>query len=160
MADRLTFPMAELLSFKRTPDGGTAQFSSSITKAVASAMEWADIPECFTGGDLEGELAASTVELTPKDESLKRFAISLDTKLVYKFETVRRELEGKQGKGHRTELRFKVDFTDIKGARKLEEFMLTAGKCSVTVSYQKQARQGDLPGTEPRGDDNEALPLQ
>lgn len=158
MADRLQFPTAELLKFSRKKEGGTAQFSSTITKAVMATMEWTEIPECATGATLDGELAASTLELIPKDEALNRHAISIDINLVDTFVTVRRELEGKQGKGHRTELRFTAHFQDIKGARKLEEFMMTAGKCSVTISYQKQAKQAGLPGVEASA--QEELPVQ
>ena len=158
MADRLQFPTAELLKFSKKKEGGTAQFSSSITKAVMQTMEWTEIPECATGCTLDGELAASVLQLVPKDEALRRNACDLDINKVDSFATVRRELEGKQGKGHRTELRFTVHFQDIKGARKLEEFLMTAGKCSVTISYQKQAKQADLPGTETSA--QEELPVQ
>ena len=155
MADRLQFPTAELLKFSRKKEGGTAQFSSSITKAVMQTMEWTEIPDCATGCTLDGELAASVLQLVPKDEALRRNACDLDINKVDSFVTVRRELEGK---GHRTELRFTVHFQDIKGARKLEEFLMTAGKCSVTISYQKQAKQADLPGTETSA--QEELPVQ
>jgi hypothetical protein len=158
MADRLQFPTAELLKFSRKKEGGTAQFSSSITKAVMQTMEWTEIPDCATGCTLDGELAASNLTLTPKDEALKRFACDLDVNLVNSFVTVRRELEGKQGKGHRTELRFIAHFQDIEGARKLEEFLMTANKCSVTISYQKQAKQVYLPGVEASA--QEELPVQ
>src|ERR1017187_6896417 len=77
MADRLQFPTAELLKFSRKKEGGTAQFSSSITKAVMQTMEWTEIPDCATGCTLDGELAASVLQLVPKDEALRRNACDL-----------------------------------------------------------------------------------
>jgi hypothetical protein len=148
MPERLKFPTAQLLSFTRKPESGVAKFSSTLPSDVMAQMEWTDIPECLTGANLEGELAASVVELIPKDAQLKRHAVELQTTKVNKFETVRLELEGKKGKGHRTELRFEVVFNDPKGARMLEEYMQTAGKCEVRISYERAAKQETLPGTE------------
>ena len=59
---------------------------------------------------------------------------------------MRLELNGKQGKGHRTELRFKVRSQDPQAARKLELYMLVAGKSKLVVSYEKQPKQEPLPG--------------
>ena len=75
--------------------------------------------------------------------------MQIKTQKIGKFETVRLEIEGtKSGKGHRTELRLTVWYTDAKGARLLEEYIQTAGKSSLSVSYEKQAQQADLPGVE------------
>lgn len=158
--EKLTFPTVTLLSFSRKPTGGKAVFSGSVTTAVARAMEWTDIPECATSAALDGELSATQVELVPKDEALRRHAIILDTSKVAKFELVRREIEGKKGKGHRQELQFSVWFPDVKGARKLEEYMLTCGKSTLSVSYQKQAQQADLPGAAVKEDLQESLGVQ
>ena len=152
MSEKLTITSVTLLTFKRDLKGGGADFSSSITQAVRKIMGWTEIPECYSGGSLDGDLAATVITLTPNDEALKRHAIDLDTTKVHKFEVVRLELEGKKGKGFRFELRFHVKFSDVKGCRKLEEYMLTAGKSTMVVSYEKQAVQADLPGTEVAAD--------
>ncbi len=139
MSEKLTFTGVELLGFSRDSEGGKAKFSSSLTSAIIKKMGWGEIPEFLTGGSLEGELAALSVELIPKEQELQRHHIQLETRQVSKFLTVRLELEGKSGKGHRTELRFTVLFQDTKGARKLEEYMLTCKKSTMVVNYEKCA---------------------
>ncbi len=157
MSEKLTFTGVELLGFSRDSEGGKAKFSSSLTSAVIKKMGWGEIPEFVTGTSLEGELAAISVELVPKEQELQRHQIQLDTRQVSKFLTVRLELEEKKGKGHRTELRFTVTFQDPKGARKLEEYMLTCRKSTLIVSYEKQAQQADLPGVELKDDGQQEI---
>lgn len=142
---RLTFSGVTLLGFCRTQSKSKADFSSSLTQAVMKAMGWSDIPEWLTGAQPEGDMNATLLELVPKEPELKKHAMDLDISRIHKFEIVRLELEGKQGKGHRVELRFQAAFNDPAGASKLERFMATIGegKCSVTVSYTKQE---ELPG--------------
>lgn len=104
-------------------------------------MDWPEeVPAMLTGANLEGDLHATSCDLIPSEGALKKHAVDLEINRVTKFEAVRLELEGKKGKGYRTELRFKVHFTDKAGARKLEQYMLTIGegKGSLTVSYTKQ----------------------
>ena len=155
MSEKLTFTGVELLGLSRDSEGGKAKFSSSLTSAVIKKMGWGEIPEFVTGTSLEGELAATSVELVPKEQELQRHQIQLETRQVSKFLTVRLELDGKSGKGHRTQLRFTVSFADPKGARKLEEYMLTCAKSTLVVSYEKQAQQADLPGVEVKPPDNQ-----
>lgn len=141
MSDRISFTSARLESFKRSTDGGVAQFCGSWNQKVADALDWPDdIPQALTGANLEGDLHATSCELIPSEGALKKHGIDLEINRVTKFEAVRLELEGKKGKGYRTELRFKVHFTDKAGARKLEQYMLTIGqgKGALTVSYTKQ----------------------
>ena len=147
MAEQLTFTSVELDKLGRNNKGAWGTFSASLNQSVIKKMGWADIPECFTGSDLEGEIAAISLELTPDDSGRK--SIELEQALIVEFKTVRRELEGKQGKGHRTELRFRVVCQDMKGAGKLEAYkMSNLGKSKLRVSYEKAAVQADLPGTE------------
>jgi hypothetical protein len=141
MPDKITMTSARLESFKRGHDGGVAQFASSWNQKVADALDWPDdIPQALTGANLEGDLHATSCELIPSEGALKKHGIDLEINRVTKFEAVRLELEGKKGKGYRTELRFKVHFTDKAGARKLEQYLLTIGegKGSLTVSYTRQ----------------------
>jgi hypothetical protein len=165
MPDKVTFLSAQLLSFKRKPNGGSAQFSCSLSQPMCRAMGWiADIPAFVAKVErLDGDLAAHALYLVPKDRALERHAIELEITKVHKFKSVRLELEGSRGKGHRTEIRFQVDFADVKGARKLEEYILTCGKSTATVTYTRQAVQETLEspaGDEPLlgdEDDDEAL---
>ena len=148
MAEKLTFTSVELDKLGRDKKGVWATFSASFTSEVIQALGWAEIPECYTGGALEGEITAISLELIPNDKPLARHRTQLDLAQVKGFETVRRELEGKQGKGHRTELRFDVYCQDQEGAAKLERYKLTCGKSKMLVSYEKPATQTDLPGVE------------
>lgn len=155
----LTFTSAQLLSFSRTAKGGKAVFSSLITQAVIKGMGWAEMPECFTGGTLDGELDATQIDITPADKALAKHAMTLEISRVKKFEVVRMELEEKRGKGHRNELRFVVEFPDLQGCKKLEAYILTAGKSTVKVAYTPQAVQEELPGAKQvTEDDNPDLP--
>lgn len=135
-------------------------FSSSLTKSVASSMGWTDLPECLTGGSLEGELGATIIELAPKDKELEKHALNVAVSKAFKFELVRLEIEGtKNGKGHRQELRFSVSLNDAKACRVLEQYMLTIGdgKGSLTVHYEPQPVQAPLPGAG-KDDGQEDLP--
>jgi hypothetical protein len=148
MAEKVTFTSVQLLGFQRNADGGTANFSSSLTENVMRTLGWSAVPECMVKASPEGELDATVIDLKPNDKALSRHAITLDVKSINRFNVVRLELEQSRGKGHRMELRFTVHFTDVAGARKLEEYIQTCGKSSLAVSYTKRAVQEDLPGVE------------
>lgn len=147
MSEKLTFTSVELDKLGRNNKGAWGTFSASLNSAVMKKMNWIEIPECLTGGDLEGEIACISLHLAPNDGP--RGGIDLELARVTDFKTVRRELEGKNGKGHRTELRFRVICQDMQGAAKLEQYkMSNLGKSKLEVSFEKQAKQEDLPGTE------------
>lgn len=148
MAESLTFTNCELVSFSRSPEKGVASFSASFTDKVKQAMGWQDIPECMTGGKLEGDLHATEAVLSPNEKELRKHQVSLDVARVLNFETVRLELERSKGKGHRTELRFKVQFTDPNGARKLEQYLISCGKSRLTIAYTKAPVQEELDGVQ------------
>ena len=140
MADKITFSSATLLGFSRNGKGGKAHFSSSLTQEIQRALAWSEIPDCATGATLEGDLHATTAELVPNEAALKKHSLELDVARCHKFEVIRLELGWKKGKGYRNELRFDFVFHDVRGARKLEEYILTVGegKSKLTVSYVKQ----------------------
>ena len=148
MPEKLTFSSVELDKLGRNNKGAWGTFSANMNARVIQKMNWSEVPECFTGGDLEGEIACISLTLTPTDGNA-RAAIDLELARIVEFKTVRRELEGKQGKGHRTELRFRVVCQDMKGAMKLEAYkMSNLGKSKLEVSFENQPKQEDLPGTE------------
>lgn len=148
MPDKITFTSAVLESFSRSSKGGHAQFTASWNQNVAKALGWTELPDCLSGANLDGDLAASSMELRPSDKQLSKHGIELDITRVHKFEAVRLELEGKRGKGHRIEIRFKVAFAAPGTCEQLETYLLTIGegKGSLTVSY---VRQEALPGMNP-----------
>lgn len=156
MAQKITFTSVVLDSFSRKRDTGVAQFSASWNTEVAKALGWEEIPEFLSGASLDGDLAANALELVPKDKELKKHAVTLDVTRVTKFEAVRREIEGKRDKGHRTEIHFKVYFVAAGACQELERYMLTIGegKGSLTVSYAKQEM---LDGMAPTREQSEAV---
>jgi hypothetical protein len=137
MAEKLTFVGLEVLSFTRTKSATKASVSCELSAPVLEKMEWEEAPECYTGGGLEGDVAAISAELLPSDRSLSRHAFELDAVRLNAFKTVRLEIKGKKGVGHRTELRFTITSGDLKAARKLEEYFLIPGKSQLRVSYEK-----------------------
>ena len=157
MAEKLQFSSVELDKFSRSKDGTAAKFRASLNAAVIGKMGWTEIPECLTGADLEGDIVAISLELIPDEKLLTKHACQLDLAQINAFKTVRLELEGKKGKGHRTELRFTVTSQDPQAARKLELYMLTCGKSKLLVSYEKQAQQEPLPGAAVDHDSQEPL---
>lgn len=156
MSSKVTFTNAELDSFQRTRQGGTATFRAPLTSAVIKSMGWGDMPDSWKGATPEGDLAASTVELSPNDKELRKAGIQLDTTRVNGFKLIRLEAEGTRGSGFRREIRFVVYFADPNGAQKLEGYMLGAGKSRLVVSYEKQPVQGEL-GTEATEDQRQAV---
>jgi len=158
MPQKLTFTSVQLDKFSRNREGCTAKFSASLNSDVIGKMGWTEIPECLTSSDLEGEIACTSLELVPSDKEMTKHAMSLDLAKVKKFQTQRLELEGKRGKGHRTELWFSVESADPQAARKLELYLLVAGKSKMVVSYEPVAKQDVLPGA--TAEQGEELPLQ
>lgn len=148
-SEKLTFTSVKLISMKRDNKGAVAKFSSTLNERILTKMGWTEAPECYTGGDLEGEIQATVLELEPSEANLARHAFTLDGIRIHSFNTVRRELEKTRGKGHRTELHFKVTAGDMKALEKLERYWNSGTeKGKIIVSYEKPAEQADLPGAE------------
>ena len=150
---RSTFTNVTLKAFGRNEKGGHADWIAPLTKAVMNLMGWQQIPECYKGGKLDCDLAARQIELTPNEEALVRHALTLDTQRMHSFVVVRREIEGTRGKGHQLDLCFKIDFADPVGARKLEEYMLVAGKSKLRVDYEPAAVQDKFAGMDDSTDE-------
>lgn len=142
---KVNFTSAVLVDFGRNDKGGHANFVCPLTKTVIRAMCWEEMPECVSGGNLTGDLAARNVSITPVEQANARHAIDLETQRVHKFKVVRLELEGQKGKGSRLEVRFRVDFSDIEGCRKLEEYKMVANKSSLRIEYTPAAVQEEMP---------------
>lgn len=145
MPSKIRFTSVVLESFKRNSKGGSAVLSSSWNQTVAQSMGWSVLPDSVSGASLDGDLAASSMLLTPSDKELKSHALELDITRVHKFEAVRLENEGTKGKGRRIEVRFAVEFAVTNGAKKLEQYMCTVGqgKGSLDVMYTKQLALGE-----------------
>lgn len=160
MPQKLTFTSVDLDKFSRNKEGCTANFRATLNSDVMAAMGWVDIPECLTGADLEGEIPAISLELIPEAKAMRKHATQLDLARMKSFQTVRLELPESRGKGHRTELRFKVESADPQAARKLELYLLVPNKSQIVVSYEPPAKQEELPGTRATDDNQTEMPLQ
>ena len=145
MADKIVFTSAVLRSFGRDGKAGTAKFSASLTDQVMKALQVTEVPECLTGATIDADLHATAFELVPSEKELAKHGFDLDISRAHGFNVVRREIEGKRGKGHRQELHFVVTFADKNGCRKLEQYMTTIGEAKgrLSISYTKQEVLGD-----------------
>jgi len=150
---KLVFTNALLEGFGRTrKNGAYAKFSAPLTQDVIEAMGWDEIADWTkaTEPDIQhGELASTIIEMSPNEKDLRKMQTEVQTAKVYKFKIVSLEIEGKRGQGHRLEVRFKAEIADEIGCRKLEEFMMGAQKCRLTIGYVPAAKQDTLfPGGE------------
>jgi hypothetical protein len=149
MSLKLTFSKVSILSVSRKPESGTVKLSCAPSKQVLKRMGWADFPEAYKTGQPEGKLAATICEFTPSDSTQSKFAFELITLAVRDFEFVRTQI--KKGKSankapsYRLELHCAVDFNDQAGAGKVEKYMSTVMESSMTVTYDPEAVQEDLP---------------
>lgn len=118
-------------------------FTADYTKPIADAMGWGAPQTGATDTDLEGELVAQHLIITPNDPALRNQEVQLDCDTVDDFEYAR----VKDGEGFNEELRFKVH-TVMDGAEAIVgAFARRIGQSAsqLRVSY---AKQEDLPLTE------------
>lgn len=146
MAETTSFSGLTLKKVTRNPKSGSANFTASLSAAIIKKMEWDDIRDYEKGVQLEGELAAQTVSLGAAG-TLLTWTVDIEASKVANFQSVRREIENKRGKGYRHELHFVMTFSDPNGARYLEEYMqsVPAGKGTMTVFHSApKPKQGKL----------------
>lgn len=147
MSEQVTFTGVTLKSFSRNKNGGKASFRANFTEIVARVMGWGGITEGQTSVEYTGSaLASSNVVLQPKDGEFAKWTIEFAATSIKGFEAIRREMEGKRGKGHTYELHFTAEFVDVTACQMLEEFMTHIGdaKSTLKVSYTKQAEQTSM----------------
>lgn len=138
---------AELNSFSRSrKSGGTSNFTAPLTAPVMKALGLSgDIPDWGTSMDAgDIDLHATKMLMQSSEGSLANYQVEVSVSRVNGFEIVRLETKGKRGKGYRLELNFKVTFADPQGCKFLEEYMLHAGSCTLTVEYNRAAVQAAL----------------
>lgn len=149
---QLEFKKVVLIDFGRKTAGGTAKFTAALTAPIKNALEWEDMPDWQKSAQPTGRLLATQIDLEPKSGIAIGKSVSLETTLIDNFEIVRTEVKGKSAKktkATKTELTFKVHFSDNNGCRKLEQYMLTANvDSSMVVVYEKEPEQATLEGTE------------
>lgn len=147
MAEKLTFVGLEFDGYHKKRKGlvTVADVRCDLSGPILEKMEWKEAPECYTGGGLEGDVAAAELDVIPSDRTLVGHAINLKGIRLHHFRTVRLEAKESRGKGHRTELRFKVTTGDPEAGTKLEQFFSTAvAKSQLKVTWEKQPKQEGL----------------
>ncbi len=153
---QLNFTKVVLLSFGRKGTEGSAKFSASLTKHVIERMGWGEAPDWQKESTPAGRLAATQVDLEPKQSELAKFATSIESNGVDGFQIIRKEATGKSAKktkSVKTELHFTVHFKDPNGCKNLEQYMLSANNdSSMVVVYEKEPEQAEIES----GDDVDA----
>jgi hypothetical protein len=139
MADKplkTKFTGVTLKSFTRSEGGISMSISSNLTADLIRSMGWGELRDHEKSVKLEGALAAQTITLNGAG-TLSSFEVSIEAQSVSDFEGVRRELEGKKGKGFKHELHFKAKSADRTGCRDLEKFILSIpeGKGTMIVMH-------------------------
>ena len=147
---KTTFTGVKFKQFTRKDDGLDASFSSNLTAALIKSMGWAELQNHEKSVDLTGGLAAQTITLNGSG-TLSTFSVDIEAQSVGKFVGIRKELEGKKGKGFRHELHFNVKSADRTGARDLEKYILSIpeGKGTMIVMHSPTPpKQDELALTE------------
>lgn len=142
MSDTISFGGVSLKKFSRDAKSGSAEWVANYPgKRVCNEMGWVGMPPGQVSCKLDGELHASHMILTPKENGLKKHKVAFDITSLSGFQGLRLELEGHKGKGHRLELRFHMGFVASDACEQLERFIVTCGeaKCDLQVSYVKQS---------------------
>ena len=161
MANTITFAGAVLRSISRDKNSCTLQFSAEMTAAVAKALDWGEeLPDAAVGCKMEGRLAGGSFVLTPKEgkqaslPGTQAHEMQANVSTVGSFQVVRRELEQSRGKGHRRELRFKVESGELDIAMKAEEWITSIGdgKATLKLAYASKATTEE-PAEEEETDD-------
>jgi hypothetical protein len=149
MPQKVKFTSAQIKSFGRSvKKGGYAKVEFGLTLAISQAMGWGELAGWQHGANLDGDLAASSFEVIPKEKENAKHAVQLGVSRLSGFTATRQELEGKRGKGTRWTVQFDVAFQDGTGCRQLEGYMLSCDKAEIRVSYEKQPKQEIIPGVE------------
>lgn len=138
------FTGVSLKSFTRNGDSISMSISSNLTAELIKSMGWGELRDHEKSVKLEGALAAQTITLNGAG-TLSSFEVSIEAQSVSDFEGVRRELEGKKGKGFKHELHFKAKSADRTGCRDLEKFILSIpeGKGTMIVMHSPAKPQRD-----------------
>lgn len=160
MASKITFIQAVATDVHRRPSGGSVTITCKPTVAVAQKMGWAECPDWLKKANPNGKLDASVVQFEPKDGNLSKHAFQLEPAgAVTSFELKRTQVKtGKTAKSNpqfKTELQFRIGFTDNKGAAKLEQYMQTVPASTITVTYTEAPAQEEIPLAE---DKQQTLP--
>jgi hypothetical protein len=111
----------------------TADYSTN----VAEEMGWGEPAAGTTGADLEGELVAQHIILTPGDPSLVKNEIQLDAELVNDFKFAR--VQNKESVSE--ELRFTIQTSTPGAAGIIEDYVRRIGQSATSqlrISYLKQ----------------------
>ena len=146
---KLNFPKVRVEKITRSASEGHAHCVGVLNKTVCKVMAWGDPQDWQKTANLIGKLAAKLVEFTPADSTLSKQAFDLDATSVDSFQLDRIEVKkgpgAKRAKSFKTVLKFKIAFTQGDGAARLESFMQSCPEAVLTVHYEKEPEQEELP---------------
>jgi hypothetical protein len=165
--EALTFSHARIVEFGQVDSSSKwIKFACQVGKGyeeLFAAMKWQTPSKTTMVQGLEGVLKTGSITLTPAlDEDAKIKAKSKNGKLnttaefaveydkISSFQCVRRELEGRKGKGFRRILNFTVTHHAECGCAELEVYQLATDNArgSLRVTYTVEAEQEPIPTTD------------
>ena len=146
---KLNFTKVRIEKLTRTASEGQAQCEGVLSKTVCKTMGWGEPQDWQKTANLIGALRATLIEFTPADSTQQKQAFDLEATSVGDFKLDRVEVKkgngAKRSKSFKTVLKFKVGFTQGDGAARLEHFMQTVPEAVLTVHYEKEPEQEELP---------------
>ncbi len=113
-------------------------FSACLTEVIREAMDWGEPAHGVPSGKFDGELAAITMMMVPKDPGLKAHAFSMDISTLSDF-TFKVENDD-NGNRRRTQVNFIIRTQGLDQFIKFGQyyFPVGSGESKLTVSYHKQ----------------------
>lgn len=153
----LTCTNALLREVKITRKAVIAKFTFPLTKKVAAALGWPDLPEHTRGWTPENSvLKASLIELKPNNDDLfADLATTVECSEIGDFQVIRKEdKNGKdsvKAKSRITEVFCSITISDETGAAKLEQYM-KAKRSEMRITYdptpEGEGERVDAPGAD------------
>jgi hypothetical protein len=122
---------------------GLLHFSANLTKPIAEAMKWGDLPKASTSSSMEGSIIGVSLSMSAKQAGLfEKGEFRSQAQSLDKFEIVRLELKGKKGKGFRHVVRFVARFVDSDILALAEQWIISVGDGTATLTATGELSQG------------------
>jgi len=143
---QITFSNVTISHGSFNNDGGAVtrliHVTANLSKAVRSAMNWQDLPDCADMAKLTGELTATNLVLTPNEEKLEKHQVECECTSATNFEIHR--VQEKDGGSRRLELRFKLKIVEKAALSKIEAYCEKVGEAPASLKIGI-AEQTELP---------------
>lgn len=127
--------------------------SADFSDPIREFMEWGDPQEGAKDSNLEGELNATHLILTPNGKELKGHELQLTAQMVEKFKFVRGKTT-KEGKVKSDRLDFQIITVEAGAGAKVEQYIAVIGKgvAQLRIGYEEQTKM-DLAKSEDATED-------